>query len=287
MEPHPVAPPLTRGLDRPAAVKAKVVQHQMDDSRPSRGPLHQMVDQRDEQGTRLPRSFDPGQPSAGGVQRSGQITLRVLARREHRLLLPNYRDSGEAEQRKRRNWQEAFLQVAGESAVLTGEGTVDQLERKGYTPVKAPEGIVNAAARYGVQTPAKVLSSDEMSGRLENEPTDSAQAAVDFVWSVIERHGLDNGKAKPPVRCFTSILDGGVMLNGNYRDGVVFINSDLAPAGAVEVCNLSNRLLKVALEECSHFSTGATDNSRDFQVYLLELAVKMNRARIEEMSSSA
>lgn len=179
------------------------------------------------------------------------------------------------------------MQVAGESAVLTGEGTVDQLERKGYTPVKAPEGIVNAAARYGVQTPAKVLSSDEMSGRLENEPTDSAQAAVDFVWSVIERHGLDNGKAKPPVRCFTSILDGGVMLNGNYRDGVVFINSDLAPAGAVEVCNLSNRLLKVALEECSHFSTGATDNSRDFQVYLLELAVKMNRARIEEMSSSA
>lgn len=201
-------------------------------------------------------------------------------------LQPNYRDSSEAEQRKRRNWQEAFLQVAGDAAVLTGEGTVDQLERKGYTPVKAPEGIVTAAARYGVQTPAKVLSSDEMSGRLVTEPTDSAQAAVDFVWSVIERHGLDNGKAKPPVRCFTSILDGGVMLNGYYREGVVFINADLAPAGVVEVGKLSNRLLKVALEELAHFTTGATDNSRDFQDYLLELAVKISRARIEEMSSS-
>ena len=53
------------------------------------------------------------------------------------------------------NWQEAFVQVAGETAVLTGEGTAKQLEGKGYKPVKAPEGIVNAAARYGVQTPPR------------------------------------------------------------------------------------------------------------------------------------
>lgn len=190
-------------------------------------------------------------------------------------LQPNYRDSSEAEQRKQKNWQEAFLQVAGDTAVLTGEGTVDQLERKGYSPVKAPEGIVNAAARYGVNTPGKVLSADEMSGRLVTDATDSAQAAVDFVWNVIERHGLDNGKDKPPVRCFTSILDGGVMLNGYCRDGVVFINGDLAPDGVVEVGKLSNRLLKVALEELAHYTTGATDNSRDFQDYLLELAVKV------------
>jgi hypothetical protein len=66
------------------------------------------------------------------------------------------------------------VQVAGESAVLTGEGTVKQLEGKGYKAVKAPEGIVNAAARYGVQTPAQVLSADEMSGRSITEPTESA-----------------------------------------------------------------------------------------------------------------
>lgn len=192
-------------------------------------------------------------------------------------LQPSYRDSSEDEDRKQKNWQEAFLQVAGDTAVLTGDGTVDQLERKGYSAVKAPEGIVNAAARYGVNTPGKVLSADEMQGRLVADPTDSAQAAVDFVWSVIERHGLDNGKDKPPVRCFTSILDGGVMLNGYYRDGVIFINGDLAPEGVVDVGRLSNRLLKVALEECSHFTTGATDNSRDFQDYLLELAVKVSR----------
>lgn len=67
------------------------------------------------------------------------------------------------------------------------------------------------------------------------------------------------------------------MLNGYYRDGVVFINSDLAPEGVADVGQLSNRLLKVALEELAHFVTGATDNSRDFQDYLLELAVKVSR----------
>ena len=194
-------------------------------------------------------------------------------------LQPSYRDNSEEEQRKRRNWQEAFVQVAGERAVLSGEGTAKQLEGKGYKPVKAPEGIVNAAARYGVQTPAQLLSNDELSGRLITEPSGSAQAAVDFIWLIIESHGLNNGKDKPPVKCFTSILDGGTVLNGYYRDGVVFINGDLAPTGIADVSLLPDRLLHVALEEVAHYITGATDNSRDFQNYLLDLAVKLCRAR--------
>lgn len=196
-------------------------------------------------------------------------------------LQPTYRDSAENEARKRRNWQEAFSLIAGEDAVLTGNGSVEQLERKGFKPVKAPECLVNAAEQYGVQTPAKVLTLDELAGRGVSEPTDSAQAAVDFVWAMIERHGLTNGKEKPPVRCFSSILDGGVMLNGYYRDGVVYLNADLAPSGISDPAMLSHRLIKVALEEVAHFVTGATDNSRDFQDYLLEIAVKLARVESE------
>lgn len=200
-------------------------------------------------------------------------------------LQPTYRDSAEDELRKRKNWQEAFSLVAGEDAVLTGNGSsLEQLERKGYKPVKAPECLVNAAEQYGVQTPAKVLTLDEMAGRGVTEPTDSAQAAVDFVWAMVERHGLTNGKEKPPVRCFTSILDGGVMLNGYYRDETVYINGDLAPAGTTDPGKLSHRLIKVALEEVAHYVTGATDNSRDFQDYLLELAVKLARSESEPHS---
>ncbi len=195
-------------------------------------------------------------------------------------LQPSYRDNADEEDRKRRNWQEAFVQVAGNTAVLTGEGTVKQLEGKGYRAIQAPDGIINAAARYGVQTPAQVLSNDELSGRLITEPTESAQATVDFIWRTVESCDLNNGKSKPPVKCFASILDGGAMLNGYYRDGVVFINRDLAPADLSDVGQLSDRLLHVALEEVAHFVTGATDNSRDFQNYLLELAVKLSRKEV-------
>ncbi len=110
---------------------------------------------------------------------------------------------------------------------MTGEGTADQLERKGYKPIKAPENLIRAAEQYGVQTPGKILSADELSGRAVTDATPDAQAAVDLVWEWLERVGLTKDKAKPPVKCFSSILEGGVMLNGFYRDGTVFINSGL------------------------------------------------------------
>jgi hypothetical protein len=196
-------------------------------------------------------------------------------------LQPSSRDSAEDDVRKRRNWQEAWAQVAGEKAVLTGEGTKNQLERKGYTPVVAPENLVNAAERYGVNTPSRVLSTDEMVGREITEASPDAQAAVDLVWQWIEEVGLSSGRGKPSVKCFTSILDGGTMLNGYYRDGTVFINSDLAGGSSAFVGSpaLSDRLLKVALEECTHHTTQATDCSRDFQGFLLDLCVKLARSQ--------
>src|SRR5581483_4236846 len=109
-------------------------------------------------------------------------------------------------------------------------------------------------------------SADDLAGRAITGASPDAQAAVDLVWDWLEEVGLTNGKPKPPVRCFTSILDAGVMLNGYYRDETVFINSDLA-GGSAEFAGsqaLTDRLLKVALEEVAHHVTGATDNSRDF-----------------------
>jgi hypothetical protein len=196
-------------------------------------------------------------------------------------LQPSYRDGAEDEQRRRRNWQDAFALVAGEDAVLTGKGTAEQLDRKGYRPVPAPEGLVHAAEQYGVQTPARVLSADELSGRQVTGPTPDARAAVDLAWGLLEAVGLTNGRAKPPVKCFTSLLDGGVMLNGFYRDGGVFLNGDLAASGSAVAGRhaLPHRLVKVALEEVAHHVTGATDNSRDFQDFLLDLAVRLGRRR--------
>ena len=192
-------------------------------------------------------------------------------------LSPSSGDTSEVLAQRRKNWSEAFSQVAGQDAVLTGKGTKDQLERKGFVPVVAPENLVSAAGMYGVQTPASVLSVDELVGREISDPTPDAQAAVDLVWELLEAVGLTNDKAKPPVKVFTSILDGGTMLNGFYRDGTVFIHEDLGGTASIVAGRqaLSDRLVKVALEEVAHYVTGATDNSRDFQNFLLDVAVKL------------
>ena len=59
-------------------------------------------------------------------------------------LQPSYQ-CGKDHEEQRNNWQQAFASIAGDDAVLTGDGSVDQLERKGYKPIVAPENLVNAA----------------------------------------------------------------------------------------------------------------------------------------------
>ena len=202
-------------------------------------------------------------------------------------LQPSYNESTEAIENRKKAWQGAFEAIAGEDSVLTSKATVNQLERKGYKPVVAPENLIAAAGLYGVRTSSSVLSADELSGREITKATPDAQAAVDYVWDLIEEIGLNNGKDQPDVRSFSSILDAGVMLNGFYRDGVVYINRDLAGDAYSVAGNkaLSDRLLKVALEEVAHYATnGATDNSRDFQDYVLEVAVKLARRSEEKVS---
>jgi hypothetical protein len=177
-------------------------------------------------------------------------------------------------EKRSQQWKTAFLAVAGDKAVLArDQATAERLARKGYIPIMASEGILAAANAYNVPTASTVLTCDEMAGRDVTDASDSAQAAVDHVWAVLEKHGMTQDKPKPPVYCFSSILDAGCMLHGYYRDGRVYLNTSLAPVGG-GLC-LSSHLLKVALEEVAHYVTEATDNSRDFQDYLLALAVKL------------
>ena len=202
-------------------------------------------------------------------------------------LQPSYGEGSEVIALRQKAWQEAFDLIAGEESVLSGKGTAHQLERKGYKPVVAPENLISAAGMYGVRTSSSVLSADELSGREITEATPDAQAAVDYVWSRIENIGLTNGKEKPVVRSFHSILDAGTMLNGYFRDEIVYIHRDLGNAGSVVggPDALSDRLLKVALEEVAHYATnGATDNSRDFQDFVLEVAVKLARRGEEKVT---
>jgi len=174
-------------------------------------------------------------------------------------------------------WAESFEEIAGSNAVITTQKGGMQAARKGFKIIEAPEGIVRAAKTQGVKTPDAVLTNDEREGREIFDSTPDADAAVDFVWGVIQKYKLTNGKARPVVKTFRKVMDGGGQTLGYYRDNIVYINQDIAGSGALQTGwhNLTQQLLTTAMEEVVHHVTGAVDFSRDLQDFILNLSVYM------------
>jgi hypothetical protein len=174
-------------------------------------------------------------------------------------------------------WTAAFEQVAGELGVISTDGGGEIAARKGFKVVNAPEAFVQAAEKHGIRTPAKVLSDDDKNGRTTLDSTPDAEAAVDFAWDLVTKYKVANGRQRPVVKTFRKIMSAGSQTLGYYKDGTVFINQDIAAFGSLTTGwhNLTQQLLVTALEEVAHHVTGATDNSRDFQDFMLNLIVYM------------
>lgn len=172
-------------------------------------------------------------------------------------------------------WSESFEATLGANAVISTDDGGEQAARKGFKVIKAPNAIVQAARKRGVRTPETVLTQDEREGRQVFDSTPDAEAAVDFAWGLVEKYGLQNGRNRPIVKTFRQVMEGGSQTLGLYRDGIVFINQDIAGNGALVTGwhGLNQQLLATALEEVCHHATGAADFTRDFQDLLLNLTV--------------
>ena len=190
-------------------------------------------------------------------------------------LRPQWGESEEAVAARKANWNKA-LELVGDSVVLaTKDGPVETLSRKGYSPLEVPEIVVQAAEQYGCATPSKILSADELNGRESFDPTPDAVAALDWVWEQVDRAGMTDGKNKPPIHCFRKVMSGGVVVRGFLRDGIVYVNEDLATGTSVE-------LRQTILEETAHYLTGSKDETRDLQDWAFKLAVRVAMAHAEQ-----
>ena len=190
-------------------------------------------------------------------------------------LKPAWGESQEDIAARKANWNKA-LELVGDSVVLSAkDGPVQTLARKGYDALEVPETVVRAAEEYGCPTPSKILSADELDGRESFDPTPDAIAALDWVWDQMVLAGMADGKAKPPIRCYRKVMDGGTVVRGFLRDGVVYINEDLATGTSVE-------LRQTVLEEVAHYLTGSKDETRDLQDWAFKLAVRVAMARTEQ-----
>jgi hypothetical protein len=81
------------------------------------------------------------------------------------------------------------------------------------------------------------------------------------IWRKLEKHGLTQGKTKPPLKMFVKPMDNGMVLNGYYDPATksVFIERDSVSANVI-------------LEEISHYITEANDCTRDFQDFAFKVA---------------
>jgi hypothetical protein len=162
------------------------------------------------------------------------------------------------------------LACLGDDVVITGKEHADLVTRKGYRPLVVPDNYVRVAEAVGVRTGSKVLTTDEKNNRQILPATAEVLAVVDELWGTIVWAAMNNGKEKPPVKCFAKIMDCGALPLGKYEDGVVLINADLGG-------EQSQLLRATVLEELAHHITQATDNSRDLQDWAFNFACKMQQ----------
>lgn len=189
------------------------------------------------------------------------------ARLDPDYMAPSWGVAPKEEQKQQ--WQKAWQAVAAD-AVLCGPAAcvADFVARKGFEPRTVPSNnIVTAAHAFGIKTEHAVLSGAEKNGHEKLPPTEAAVAAVDEVWGWLMRYNLTNGREKPAVGCFRSIMQAGARTLGFQDDTGVYLEAGHASG-------LTKMVLKTALEECVHWVTQATDCSRDFQDCLLQFAVE-------------
>jgi hypothetical protein len=184
-------------------------------------------------------------------------------------ILPSWETPKEEQ---KNNWQQAWQAVAADAVLCGPSITIAEfVEKKGYeAKTIRSSSMVAAAARFGIKTDSQVLSENEKKGKEILPATVAAQAAVDTVWSWLLKYNMTNDCEKPPVGSFRDAMNAGVRCLGLCDDTGVYLADDQA-SGDVP----SKACLKTALEECLHWVTKASDNSRDMQNFAFCLVVEI------------
>lgn len=175
-----------------------------------------------------------------------------------------------ANQRQKENWKTAWQNVNGDRVACgRDQGVVgDFARKKGFDlGVVDSASVLEAVKEYDIPTVGDVLTHNERQGRVEAPPTFEAIDAVNTVWEWVEASGLiDTEKCKKPsVKGFNEICNAESECLGFWTPGTDFVNIRNDIGGA--------QLLETALEEITHYVTGATDCSRDFQSFLIRMLV--------------
>jgi hypothetical protein len=166
--------------------------------------------------------------------------------------------------------KEAWQRTVGAAVLLKCSNliTADFVHRKGYVPVGVcSESWFSFLNNCGVKTDQDILTSDERDGKVVSVKTVDVNEVFESVWARLWGCNLiPFGCEKPELCCFDLPANGETKLNGEYRNGKVYIHKDIADGK-------SKLLYKVMLEEVAHHITGSDDRSYDIQEFMGSAAV--------------
>ncbi len=163
-------------------------------------------------------------------------------------------------------WQNAWTSIFGDNAVLTDTSAFfhDKLKRMGKTPIIVSDsGLMSFLKSAGIDHVAQVLTREDRKWDTVADPDEESQDVFDSVWDRLETAGLTHGKTKPPLRIFTELPGSAEVTFGGYLNGTCYVN---------RACVGSLQERRACLEEQAHHISGASDESREFQMFLLEVA---------------
>lgn len=162
-------------------------------------------------------------------------------------------------------WNKAIESISPD-AVLSSVSQKISVEAKGKHPILLKESLLDSLKGSGIKTYSDEYKHEE-SGYTHSEPTDACVTTLDKLWEKLEQFGLTNGKIKPEIMCFEKISSGGTYLFGIYQNDVVYVHKSISD-------NVTEELVDTIIHELAHHITGATDESKDYQSFVVKLATK-------------
>ncbi len=172
--------------------------------------------------------------------------------------------------KRKEAFKDAWTKVAGPKGVVTSGSVAlsSFVQEKGFTPVHIEGGWGKALESYDVPSESKVLTKNELDGKILSPATEDMINCTKRVWALMEAFSLTNGKPLPGVQGFTSVMDGSSQTLGYYIPGGtdIYLHTSLG---------VGKMMFKVALEEVVHYATGSDDKSRDIQDFLFNLVTEM------------
>jgi len=166
------------------------------------------------------------------------------------------------------SWRDLDIIFSAWRTVFGDKHPITSIDHDFFDKKKIPYHIVPANWYRLLSESQLGLAYDRTKQQFEQrftfgKPTPRMLAKLDEAWAIISHVDLTSGKSKPSCASFSEIMSEGKMTLGLMHNNTVCFNIDEEPS------------LITALEELTHYITGAADETRDFQDFSIRLAARL------------